>query len=242
MKQTFARLLLLTASLGLVSSLPAQIYVGNLNGTHISSTFTTNTDGTNALSGFGWTSYTGAPARVFGQSGGTTNDVLIADDGNPFSNYGVQFNTGVTLVANATYTYSLLVGYVSGGTIGSNTFSMQIGTWNGATFTSLASGFGGLSRTSNATTGASIGANVANSISGVIYYTAPSSVSATDTIMVRWAQTGSAEIGGSDYFGIDNVTLTSSAAAVPEPSTYAALLGVGALGVVLWRRRRAAAV
>ncbi|MDP1579326.1 MAG: PEP-CTERM sorting domain-containing protein [Candidatus Didemnitutus sp.] len=33
-----------------------------------------------------------------------------------------------------------------------------------------------------------------------------------------------------------------SGTAIPEPSTYAALVGLGALGFVMWRRRRAAAV
>jgi hypothetical protein len=55
-----------------------------------------------------------------------------------------------------------------------------------------------------------------------------------------------------DYFGVyanlgDNTTIQlddimvgdSFAAVVPEPSTYAALLGLGALGMVMWRRRRA---
>jgi hypothetical protein len=39
---------------------------------------------------------------------------------------------------------------------------------------------------------------------------------------------------------IDEIELYATAAAIPEPSTYAALAGLGALGLVLWRRRRAA--
>jgi autotransporter-associated beta strand protein len=38
-----------------------------------------------------------------------------------------------------------------------------------------------------------------------------------------------------------DILLNYTAAAIPEPSTYAALAGVAALGLVLWRRRRAAA-
>jgi hypothetical protein len=41
-------------------------------------------------------------------------------------------------------------------------------------------------------------------------------------------------------FGSDLAFSLTAAAAVPEPSTYAALLGLGALGVAGWRRRRIA--
>ena len=37
----------------------------------------------------------------------------------------------------------------------------------------------------------------------------------------------------------DTLRLTATASAIPEPSTYAALAGLGALGLALWRRRQA---
>lgn len=39
-------------------------------------------------------------------------------------------------------------------------------------------------------------------------------------------------------FSVDDVTVTGAVSAVPEPSTYAALAGAGALGLAWWRRRR----
>lgn len=38
----------------------------------------------------------------------------------------------------------------------------------------------------------------------------------------------------------DEISLSASATAIPEPGTYAALFGVAALGLALWRRRRVA--
>jgi len=40
-------------------------------------------------------------------------------------------------------------------------------------------------------------------------------------------------------FSIDNVAFTGTATAIPEPSTYAAIMGVVTLAVVLYRRRKA---
>jgi hypothetical protein len=43
--------------------------------------------------------------------------------------------------------------------------------------------------------------------------------------------------GGDAQFGVDRFTFAATTA-IPEPSTYAALAGLAALGLVMWRRRR----
>jgi hypothetical protein len=79
-------------------------------------------------------------------------------------------------------------------------------------------------------------------------------VSAGDDYGLIWFSTGSATLGTSDTFGFqdfgtlpsDGSTISNGGtpglalnAIVPEPSTYAALAGVFALGYVMVRRRRA---
>lgn len=46
--------------------------------------------------------------------------------------------------------------------------------------------------------------------------------------------------GGYDTFSLDSSGYLVGAAAIPEPSTYAAMAGLAALGCAFWRRRRAA--
>lgn len=56
-----------------------------------------------------------------------------------------------------------------------------------------------------------------------------------------YAASGSVSLdddNGSAFFQFTSVSISTSASAIPEPSTYAALLGFGAMGVVIWRRRR----
>lgn len=67
----------------------------------------------------------------------------------------------------------------------------------------------------------------------VVQLTASSGSLATNVAALRFVFTGF-ENGGTAYREFDVV----GAAAVPEPSTYAALLGLGALGAALVRRRR----
>lgn len=62
------------------------------------------------------------------------------------------------------------------------------------------------------------------------------------TNIVGWSIGGGSSSGGSFAFRmtLDNLALTA-ATAVPEPSTYAMLTGILAVGVVAWRRRQARA-
>lgn len=71
---------------------------------------------------------------------------------------------------------------------------------------------------------------------------APASVLATaptGTVTVRPIIQYSGTVGGSNFFYVFNTELTA-ASPVPEPSSFAALAGVGALGCVALRRRRRA--
>lgn len=88
----------------------------------------------------------------------------------------------------------------------------------------------------NTTTAAAVDGNVAGKASG-LGGTIATNWSAGDTLWIRWTDIDNT---GSDHgLAIDNVSL-SVTAAVPEPSTYAMLLaGLGAVGFMARRRRRA---
>jgi hypothetical protein len=230
------------ATLGSIAR--AQTFVDNLNGTHPNSTFTTATDGTNAITDFGWIPTAGIP-RVFGQTGGTTNDVVI--EANPYNNYAIQFNTTSTpLLPNSTYTLSVRMGFVSGlGAGGSADYRIQLGTTGGGIdFSPLTADnpsaiTGTITRAlSSNTFNASIGADVNNSDLVSINFTTGGSVG-TDTIAVRLEQISSSNTPGADYFGFDNVTVSFVPSAIPEPSTYAAIFGASVLAMAAARRRRA---
>jgi hypothetical protein len=197
--------------------------VGNLDGTHPDSTFEGLS--TQSLPAQGWSNVTGA-AQIF-QS---TNTAIIGTTS--FDPYTVQYNTGVSLQPNSTYTLSFRMGYFSGPATGNANYTFEIGTLNGLFFTQLFS----KSDTSVPYSGA-FSASGSNSITASFDYTTGSSVG-SDPIAVRWAQTNTSS--GADFFGFDNVILNVSP--IPEPSTYAALVGAFALvGTAIVRRRKPAA-
>jgi hypothetical protein len=65
--------------------------------------------------------------------------------------------------------------------------------------------------------------------------------SVTGTVIIQiagwWADyAGSANVSAVDALRLDNLTVTGSVSAIPEPSTYAALAGFGMLGFAAFRR------
>ena len=58
----------------------------------------------------------------------------------------------------------------------------------------------------------------------------------TATLSLRWTNTGSGS--PNPQFRLDDISMSGTLAAVPEPSTYAAIAGVAMLGAALWRRAR----
>lgn len=234
MNNFLSRLLLVAGSLSLAATLTAQTYVGNLDGVSSQSTFEGLTQQSLQSAGIGWTKTTGANVVVFDN----TNNVVINLTGQGFDSFAVEYRTGVPLVANSTYTLSFTMGYVSGDYTGKANYNMWLYTYGDITSYTYLNSASGSAVPSNG--GAFATTNPNGSLTASVTYTTGAVVSG-DQIVVQWSSTndGTTQFVDANYFGFDNVKL-SYVSAVPEPSTYAALLGAGALGVALWRRRIAA--
>jgi hypothetical protein len=196
-----------------------QVFVGNLDGSSVSSTF--DPGATVSLPAAGWVNVTGA-ARIFDGAGG--NGALIHDS-SPFGNYSVEYNTGVTMLANSTYTLTLDLGFIAGVGGGEASYSMQLGLIDGGNFTGLGAPVTG--------TATYLGNLSSGFISGVAQqiYSSDGTVPA-GSLGVRFEQTQNN--GPSDFFGIDNVRLT----VVPEPEEYAMAGAVGLLAFAVFRRHK----
>lgn len=229
----------------LVSSARAQTFVGNLNGTSSESTIQ-DMSGTlsSTVGAVGWSAFAGG-AQFFNV---TPNHMILGTG--PYDSYGVQYTFGAaTLAANSVYTLNFRMGYVSADRTPVGSYTMTLGTWNGgtSTFTPFTPVTGSASTSGNVNqsilffgsaqvTYGSADSN--NSVTQSISFTTGATVPG-EVIAVRWsASNPGVDPVNSDYLGLDNVALSVSA--IPEPSTYAAILGAAALGAAYWRRRRTA--
>jgi hypothetical protein len=177
-------------------------FVGGLDGASNSSRFEHGS--ALALPALGWTNVSGT-AQAWDLA---SNGAMLGTT--PYGNYEVQYDTGVAIRANTTYTVSFDIGYMAGLTGGNSGYRFQIGTLNGATFTPL-----GTAITGNAPyAGASMN-NSVFSITGAQQVFAAGSTVSGDRLAIRWAQTSSVAGGTSDYFGFDNVKLQAKGCVVP---------------------------
>jgi hypothetical protein len=203
--------------------LSAASFIGLLDGASTASTFETGSQV--PLPSLGWVSISGG-SQIFDAASG--NGALVG--ATPYDNYTVQFDTGTPILPDNIYTFTLQMGYLAGLTGGESGYSFQLGTVIGSNFTGLGSPVTGTVAYTGSMTAGVLSAPVSQ------VFSTGGSVSG-DNLAVRWSQTSS--LGGvtSDFFGIDNVTLSVSA--VPEPSDYVLVTGVALLGFVAWRRRHA---
>jgi photosystem II stability/assembly factor-like uncharacterized protein len=181
-------------------------FIGNLDGTNLSSTFDTGSK--TLLPTLGWTAISGTP-MVFGYSGG---DGMLIDSDN-FADYAVQYATGVPILPNTTYTLQFGMGYVASIAGGDSGYSFQLGTLdNAGNFTGL-----GEPVTNNVPYGGNTYFGSAATLAQQVLTTG-SSVSGNQ-LGVQWAQTSSLGAGYSDYFGFRDVTLSASTN-IPALSAY----------------------
>lgn len=177
-------------------------FVGGLDGASNSSRFEHGS--AFALPALGWTNVSGA-AQAWDLA---SNGAMIG--ATTFGNYEVQYDTGVAIRANTTYTVSFDIGYMAGTAGGNSGYRFQIGTLNGTTFTPLGSAVSGTAPYA----GASMSSGIF-SIAGAQQVFAAGSTVSGDRLAVRFAQTSSLGSPFSDYFGFDNVTLQARGCVVP---------------------------
>ncbi len=230
----FRKLLPALAACSLASALSAQTYIGNLNGSATASTFETGFSSVGEqdtnLAALGWTEVTG-DTRLFR---GTSNTAVISTG--EWNTYSVRYDTGVAIQTNTVYTLSFNLGYQTNNTGNTAYYSFELGTVNGGAFSSYTSAHSGSLSYDGALGSLNIGSGSFSSDSS--QWTTGGSVNGDNLAVVFTLTNYSINGSSSDFFGFDNVTLT--AAAIPEPSTYAALLGLGSLIYIAWRRRQSA--
>ena len=125
----------------------------------------------------------------------------------------------------------------NGGVTAAHSLTLQYGfgaSYAGVAWTTAGAGFD-FSSVVNAAPAAAVDGNAPGKVAG-LGGTVATNWAAGDTLWVRWTDIDNT---GADHgLAIDNVSMSFTAAAVPEPSTYAMLLaGLGAVGFLARRRR-----
>ncbi len=205
-------------------------YVGNLDGTSLQSTFYDsalggNVDDTN-LPG-GWLEFQGN-TRVFGNlaAAGPGYGVISADANK--ANFSILYDTQTPIQANTEYLLTTEIGFatLTGSSPIAGNFRLEIGTWDGANFTSLAANSGAVSFISSGFESGASGITALNLTTGTLV--------SGQNVAVRLSRIDG---GTANWQGFDNVILR--AAPVPEPNAFimfvSMLLGLLAYA---WRRKK----
>ena len=144
-------------------------------------------------------------------SGALINSFTLGFDGEQWRNGGVAATHTLTLQYGFGASYAAVTSWLSPGT--GFDFSSVVGT----------------------TTAAPIDGNVTGRVAG-LGGTVATNWAVGDTLWIRWTDVDNT--GGDHGLAIDNINLSVTAAAVPEPGTYALMLaGLGAVGFIARRRR-----
>lgn len=207
---------------------------------------------TGSATGASTMSVTIGSSASLGGTGTIAGNVTISGAHNPGNSPGVQtFGGNLTYNENATVNWELSSNTITQGTgtLGDPyTFDQIVvgGTLNFAGATTLNLAFNGSGSTVDWTDDTFWGSNR----TWLVYDSNTTSNYASLTLSaMNWVDgfgnEFNTERAGSSFslslVGQD-IFLNYTAAAIPEPSTYAALAGLGALGLVMWKRRRRAQV
>jgi hypothetical protein len=243
----------------------SQVYTQNFDGlptATVTGAFSSTSGTQAAISGIAdWSG-----AKIAGSS--TTGMSLIADNGT--SNAGALFSYGATalgeralgLLASGSNTAAFGTSFVNntGITLTSFTLDFTSEFWRSSTSTTNVLAFaygisGGSVTASNYLSSAAMTAATALNVNGPAFVTTNGAldgnlssnqalVSGTvaltwnpgQTLFIRWQDTDN--VGSDAGLAIDNLTFT----VIPEPSTYALLIGAAAFGVIAVRRSRKSAL
>jgi hypothetical protein len=234
---TLLRTALLACASSALFAISASAQTLIVNGSFEANSVGTNFDATtnpNNSTFTGWTVATTSGLSQFyvadttGDSGGFPdaihgNNYLAFNSNDSTAGVGLLYQDFATVVGN-TYTVSFWVGRADAGAsvpvgLQANVYNVLLGT----------------------TDGDSLGtASATEAFSGSYFFANPTFDFVATGSTSRLLFSDISQTTQSVDALLDNVSVTLSASAVPEPSTYAALAGAAVLGLAMWKRRKSA--